>query len=67
MTTPPSASIAEPAESEGEKKIGTAGPPDATVEAQKTDENGYEWYTDSNEINFYRTAESGNDWQEFNG
>ena len=67
LTTPPPGSIAEPAESEGEKGIGTAGPPDATVEAQKTDENGYEWYTDSNEINFYRTAGSGNDWQEFNG
>ncbi|MEC7180534.1 MAG: hypothetical protein VXW36_04015, partial [Candidatus Thermoplasmatota archaeon] len=44
-----------------------SGPPDASVEAQKTDENGYEWYTESDGTNYYRPAGSGNDWQEFNG
>lgn len=45
----------------------TSGPPDASVEAQKSDENGYEWYTESDGTNYYRPAGSGNDWEKFNG
>jgi hypothetical protein len=58
MTAPAASTPAPAAES---------GPPDASVEAQKTDEKGYEWYTESNGANYYRPAGSGNDWQEFNG
>ena len=62
----PSGTTSAPAESvkESETEIG---PPDATMKAQKTDENGYEWYTDSNGKDFYRHTGSGEDWQEFNG
>ena len=43
------------------------GPPDASVKAQKSDENGYEWYTDPNGANYYRATGSEDEWQEFNG
>ena len=59
LMTAPAASTPAPA--------ATSGPPDASVEAQKTDEKGYEWYTESDGTNYYRPAGSGNDWQEFNG
>ena len=59
LTVSTAASTPAPAEA--------SGPPDASVEAQKTDENGYEWYTESDGTNYYRPAGSGNDWQEFNG
>ena len=62
----PSGTSSAPAESvkESETEIGS---PDATIEAQKTDEVGYEWYTDSTGKDFYRPTGSGEDWQEFNG
>jgi hypothetical protein len=44
-----------------------AAPPDASVEAQKTDENGYEWYTGPDGSNFYRPTGSGDAWQRFDG
>ncbi|MDA0715119.1 MAG: hypothetical protein O3A74_00960 [archaeon] len=52
-------STSQPAES--------SSPPDASVEAQKTDEAGYEWYKDSGGTTYYRPAGSGNDWQEHKG
>ena len=42
-----------------------SGPPDASVEAQKTDENGYEWYTSDDGKNWYRTQGSNEEWVEF--
>ena len=42
-----------------------SGPPDASVEAQKTDEKGYEWYTSSDGKNWYRTQGSSEEWVEF--
>ena len=42
-----------------------SGPPDASVEAQKTDEKGYEWYTSSDGKNWYRTQGSNEEWVEF--
>ena len=41
----------------------TPAAPAASVEAQKTDEKGYEWYTTEDGTNYYRVAESGGDWQ----
>jgi len=42
-----------------------SGPPDTSVEAQKTDEKGYEWYTSSDGKNWYRTQGSTEEWVEF--
>ena len=44
---------------------GSAGPPDATVKTQKTDENGYEWYTSGDGKNWYRKQGSTDEWVEF--
>ena len=43
----------------------SAGPPDPTVKAQKTDENGYEWYTSEDGKNWYRKLGSTEEWVEF--
>ena len=45
----------------------TSAAPAASVEAQKTDEQGYEWYTTEDGTNYYRVAESGDEWQPFDG
>ena len=39
--------------------------PDASVEADVTDDEGYEWYTTEDGTNYYRVAESGDEWQLF--
>lgn len=40
-------------------------PPSASTPAQKTDEDGYEWYITDNGINYYRTVGSGAEWVKF--
>ena len=39
--------------------------PSATTPAQKTDAEGYEWYTTDNGVDFYRTVGSGAEWVKF--
>jgi len=41
----------------------TSAAPAASVEAQKTDEQGYEWYTTEDGTNYYRLTNSGGVWQ----
>jgi len=45
----------------------TSAAPAASVEAQKTDEQGYEWYTTEDGTNYYRLTKSGDQWQPFDG
>ena len=66
---------AEPEVSEGAPTLGTTtsepsddvAPPDASVKAQKTDENGYEWYSGPDGSNFYRPTGSGDAWKRYDG
>ena len=39
--------------------------PTADTEAQRSDENGYEWFTTDDGTNFYRTVGSGAEWVKF--
>jgi hypothetical protein len=41
--------------------------PDPSTKAQKTDEQRYEWYTTEGGTNYYRVAESGDEWLPFAG
>ena len=41
--------------------------PAASVEAQKTDEQVYEWYTTEDGTNYYRLMNSGDEWLPFDG
>ena len=39
--------------------------PAASVEADLTDDEGYEWYTKEDGVHFYREAESGDNWTRY--
>ena len=39
--------------------------PTADSVAQRSDENGYEWFTTDDGTNFYRTEGSGAEWVKF--
>ena len=39
--------------------------PSSTTPAQKTDSEGYEWYTNDDGVNYYRTVGSSDEWVKF--
>ena len=56
----------EPREAEHmPQSVATNTVPTAVTAAQRSDENGYKWFTDGDGTNFYRLRGSGAEWVKF--